>query len=198
MAQRVQKTLLVLGVLGLLGTTSCAGTSKNEGYLKYSSGRLMFKLPSGEWERVRHDQIQKVPIPYKNFIVGARPKVVLVPRIRPAVILIWTEKSYRDLSGQRLEGYKWLEEFLRKREKAVNQSGENRFFDYELLDGSIAARTSLEGEPGDVQVKGSGKAMFHYYLGASYLYYFELLADSDVFDAVNEEFTEALEETHGY
>ena len=198
MEQRVQKALLVLSVLGFLGITGCAAPALNQGYYKYRSGRLLFKLPSGEWEQVKRDQFQKVPAPYKDFIVGVRPKVVLEPRIRPAVILIWSEKSYRDLSKQPLDAYKWLEEFLRRREKAVRQSNEHRYFDYELLDGAIAATTSLEGEPGDVQVRGSGKAMLHYHGGDSYLYYFELLADSDVFDAVNEEFIEALKGTHGY
>jgi hypothetical protein len=193
MGPRLQKTLLFLGVFGLLGTTSCAGPAKKEGYFRYSAGRLMFKLPPGEWE-----QIREVPAPYNTFIVEHRPRVVLTARIRPAVIFIWTKQSPRNFSERPIEAYKWLEAFLKTREKAVERSKQDRYFDYEFLAGAIAARTVLGGDLGDVQLRGSGKAMFYYHDGNSHLYYFELLADSAVFEAVKDEFTEALKETHGY
>ena len=198
MGPRLKKALMVFSLLGFLGAASCATAPKQESYFTYPSGRLQFKLPPGEWERVKLQEKKDVPSPYNAFIVGNRPNVVLAAAIRPAVIFIWTERSHRDLSEKSLKAYAWLEKFLKRRERAVDRSGENTSFDYELYAKAIAARTSLTGEFEDFQVKGSGKAMFYFHKGSSYLHYFELLADADVFDAVKEEFTQALEETHGY
>ena len=47
-------------------------------------------------------------------------------------------------------------------------------------------------------MRGQGEAQIYFHKGETYFYYFELQADADVFDAVKEEFTEALRETHGY
>ena len=198
MGPSLKKALLVLGLLSLIGLIGCAGAPKQEGYFAYSSARLMFKLPPGDWQQVKWQERKDVPSPYNNFIRGNRPKVVLAATIRPAVIFIWTEHKVRDFSERPLKAYEWLEKFLKRREKAIEGSGNNLFFDYELYDKTTAARTSLVGEFEDFQVRGSGKAMFYFPKGSSHLYYFELLADADVFEAVKEEFSEALKETHGY
>ena len=99
MGRRLVTVLLIL-IFGGLGTTAAFGASLEEGYLRYSKGRLKFKLPAGDWEIVK-----EVPAPYDAFTVGKKPDVVLAARVRPAVIKIWVERSARDYSDNLIKAY---------------------------------------------------------------------------------------------
>ncbi len=161
-----------------------------DGYFRYPKGRLLFKLPAGTWEVVK-----KMPEPYNAFKVGSKPDVILAAMVRPAVILIWTERSSSDYSGKLLKAYEKLENILKKRQRAAV---EYKYFDYDLLGGTPAARTSMAAQAGDLQIKGYGEARLYFHEGNTYFHYIELLADSDVFELVSQEFIEALAETSGY
>jgi hypothetical protein len=50
----------------------------------------------------------------------------------------------------------------------------------------------------DLQVQGKGQARIYFHEGRTYFQSIKLLADSEVFDAVIEEFAEALKETRGH
>jgi hypothetical protein len=176
-----------------LGATAASGASLEEGYLSYSKGRLMFKLPAGDWEVVK-----EVPAPYDAFTLGKKPDVVLAARVRPAVIKIWVERSSRDYSDNLIKAYGKLRDILKNRSKAARASKNYQYFEYELLGGVPAAESTMAAQAEDLQVRGQGEARIYFHKGNTYFQYFELLADSDVFDAVKEEFSEALKETRGH
>jgi hypothetical protein len=164
--------------------------SFEDGYFRYPKGRLLFKLPAGNWEVVK-----KIPPPYDAFKVGPKPDVILAAMVRPAVILIWTERSSTDYSGRLLKAYERLEKILKKRQRGAR---EYQYFDYDLSGGTPAATSAMAAQAGDLQIKGYGEARIYTHEGNTYFQYIELLADSDVFEAVREEFVEALGETRGY
>ncbi len=192
MGRRLATVLLIL-IFGSLGATAASGASLEEGYLSYSKGRLMFKLPAGDWEVVK-----EVPAPYDAFTVGKKPDVVLAARVRPAVIKIWVERSSRDYSDNLIKAYGKLRDILKNRSKAARASKNYQYFEYELLGGVVAAESTMAAQAEDLQVRGQGEARIYFHKGKTYFQYFELLADSDVFDAVKEEFSEALKETRGH
>jgi hypothetical protein len=185
MGRRLATVLLIL-IFGSLGATAASGASIEEGYLSYSKGRLMFKLPAGDWEVVK-----EVPAPYNAFTVGKKPDVVLAARVRPAVIKIWVERSSRDYSDNLIKAYGKLRDILKNRSKAARASKNYQYFEY-------AAESTMAAQAEDLQVRGQGEARIYFHKGKTYFQYFELLADSDVFDAVKEEFSEALKETRGH
>lgn len=192
MDRRLLTVLLIL-IFGSLGATPASGVSLEEGYLRYTKGRLQFKLPAGDWEVVK-----AVPAPYNAFTVGKKPDVVLAARVRPAVIKIWVERSSRNYSDKLIKAYEKLKDILGNRRKAALASKNYQYFEYELLGGVPAAESTMAAQAGDLQVQGQGEARIYFHKGKTYFQYFELLADSDVFDAVKEEFSEALKETRGY
>ena len=192
MGRRLVTVLLIL-IFGGLGTTAAFGASLEEGYLRYSKGRLKFKLPAGDWEIVK-----EVPAPYGAFTVGKKPDVVLAARVRPAVIKIWVERSSRDYSDNLIKAYDKLKDILRNRRRAARASKKYQYFEYELLGGMPAAESTMAAQAEDLQVQGEGEARIYFHEGRTYFQYIELLADSDVFDAVKEEFAEALKETRGH
>jgi len=192
MGRRLVTVLLIL-IFGGLGTTAAFGASLEEGYLRYSKGRLKFKLPAGDWEIVK-----EVPAPYDVFTVGKKPDVVLAARVRPAVIKIWVERSSRDYSDNLIKAYGKLKDILKSRRKAARASKNYQYFEYELLGGMPAAESTMAAQAEDLQVQGQGEARIYFHKGRTYFQYIELLADSDVFDAVKEEFAEALKETRGH
>ena len=189
MVRRLVTVVLIL-ILGSLGTTAAFGASLEDGYLRYSKGRLKFKLPTGDWEVVR-----EVPAPYDAFTVGKKPDVVLAARVRPAVIKIWVERSSRDYSDNLIKAYGKLKDILNNRRKAARASKNYQYFEYELLGGVPAAESTMAAQAEDLEVQGQGEARIYFHKGRTYFQYIELLADSDVFDAVKEEFAEALKET---
>ena len=191
MGRRLVTVLLIL-ILGGLGTTLAFGASLEEGYLQYSKGRLKFKIPAGNW-----DIVKKVPAPYDAFTVGKKPDVVLAARVRPAVIKIWVERSSRDYSDNLIKAYERLRGNLKNRRRAAQASKNYKYFEYELFGGVPAAESSMAAQAGDLEVQGQGEARIYFHKGRTYFQYIELLADSDVFDAVKEEFAEALKETRG-
>lgn len=192
MGRRLVTVLLIL-IFGGLGTTAAFGASLEEGYLRYSKGRLKFKLPAGDWEIVK-----EVPAPYDVFTVGKKPDVVLAARVRPAVIKIWVERSSRDYSDNLIKAYGKLKDILKSRRKAARASKNYQYFEYELLGGVPAAESTMAAQAEDLQLQGQGEARIYFHKGRTYFQYIELLADSDVFDAVKEEFVEALKETRGH
>ena len=192
MGRRLATVLLIL-IFGSLGATAAFGASLEEGYLHYSKGRLKFKLPAGDWEIVK-----EVPAPYDVFTVGKKPDVVLAARVRPAVIKIWVERSSRDYSDNLIKAYGKLKDILKSRRKAARASKNYQYFEYELLGGVPAAESTMAAQAEDLQVQGQGEARIYFHKGRTYFQYIELLADSDVFDAVKEEFAEALKETRGH
>ena len=192
MGRRLVTVLLIL-IFGGLGTTAAFGASLEEGYLRYSKGRLKFKLPAGDWEIVK-----EVPAPYDVFTVGKKPDVVLAARVRPAVIKIWVERSSRDYSDNLIKAYGKLKDILKSRRKAARASKNYQYFEYELLGGVPAAESTMAAQAEDLQLQGQGEARIYFHKGRTYFQYIELLADSDVFDAVKEEFAEALKETRGH
>ena len=191
MDRRLVTVLLIL-TFGSIGATTASGVSREEGYLHYTKGRLQFKLPAGDWEIVK-----EVPAPYDAFTVGKKPDVVLAARIRPAVIKIWVARSSRDYSDNLIKAYGKLKDILSSRRKAALASKNYQYFEYELLGGLPAAESSLAAQVEDLQVQGQGEARIYFHKGRTYFQYIKLLADSDVFDAVKEEFAEALKETRG-
>ena len=191
MGRRLVTVLLIL-IFGSLGATAAFGASLEEGSLHYSKGRLKFKLPAGDWEIVK-----EVPAPYDDFTVGKKPDVVLAARVRPAVIKIWVERSFRDYSDNLIKAYGKLKDILKSRRKAARASKNYQYFEYELLGGVPAAESKMAAQAEDLQVQGQGEARIYFHKGRTYFQYIELLADSDVFDAVKEEFAEALKETRG-
>ncbi len=192
MDRRLVTVLLIL-IFGTLVATAASGESIEEGSLLYAKGRLQFKLPAGDWEVVK-----TVPAPYNAFTVGKKPDVVLAARVRPAVIKIWVERSSRNYSDKLIKAYEKLKDILGNRRKAALASKKYQYFEYELLAGVPAAESTMAAQAGDLQVQGQGEARIYFHKGKTYFQYFELLADSDVFDAVKEEFSEALKETRGY
>ena len=192
MGRRLVTVLLIL-IFGSLGATAAFGASLEEGYLRYSKGRLKFKLPAGDWEIVK-----EVPAPYNAFTVGKKPDVVLAARVRPAVIKIWVERSSRDYSDNLIKAYGRLKNILKNRRKAARASKNYQYFEYELLGGMPAAESTLAAQAEDLQVQGQGEARIYFHKGRTYFQYIELLADSEVFDAVKEEFAEALKETRSH
>ena len=192
MGRRLVTVLLIL-IFGGLGTTAAFGASLEEGYLRYSKGRLKFKLPAGDWEIVK-----EVPAPYDVFTVGKKPDVVLAARVRPAVIKIWVERSSRDYSDNLIKAYGKLKDILKSRRKAARASKNYQYFEYELLGGVPAAESTMAAQAEDLQLQGQGEARIYFHKGRTYFQYIELLADSDVFDAVKEEFAGALKETRGH
>ena len=124
--------------------------------------------------------------------------MVLAARVRPAVIKIWVERSSRDYSDNLIKAYGKLRDILKNRSKAARASKNYQYFEYELLSGVPAAESTMAAQAEDLQVRGQGEARIYFYKGKTYFQYFELLADSDVFDAVKEEFSEALKETRGH
>ena len=192
MGRRLVTVLLIL-IFGSLGATAAFGASLEEGYLRYSKGSLKFKLPAGDWEVVK-----EVPAPYDAFTVGKKPDVVLAARVRPAVIKIWVERSSRDYSDKLIKAYGKLKDILKSRRKAARASKNYQYFEYELLGGVPAAESTMAAQAEDLQVQGQGEARIYFHKGRTYFQYIELLADSDVFDAVKEEFAEALKETRGH
>lgn len=192
MGRRLVTVLLIL-IFGGLGTTAAFGASLEEGYLRYYKGRLKFKLPAGDWEIVK-----EVPAPYDVFTVGKKPDVVLAARVRPAVIKIWVERSSRDYSDNLIKAYGKLKDILKSRRKAARASKNYQYFEYELLGGVPAAESTMAAQAEDLQLQGQGEARIYFHKGRTYFQYIELLADSDVFDAVKEEFAEALKETRGH
>jgi hypothetical protein len=189
MGRRLVTVVLIL-ILGSLGTTAAFGASLEDGYLRYSKGRLKFKLPTGDWEIVR-----EVPAPYDAFTVGKKPDVMLAARVRPAVIKIWVERSSRDYSDNLIKAYGKLKDILNNRRKAARTSKNYQYFEYELLGGVPAAESTMAAQAEDLEVQGQGEARIYFHKGRTYFQYIELLADLDVFDAVKEEFAEALKET---
>ena len=192
MRRRYITTLLFLVFLAILARDASA-VSFEDGYLRYSSGRLLFKFPEGDWEAVT-----EMPPPYDAFRIGSKPDLVLAARVRPAVILIWVEHSSTDYSGRRLKAYKRLEGTLKSRKTAAERSKKYQYFDYDLFNGMVAAKSMMAAQVGDLQLKGYGEARIYFHEGETYFQYFELLADSEVFEAVRAEFVEALKETRGY
>ena len=192
MGRRLVTVLLIL-IFGSLGATAAFGASLEEGYLRYSKGRLKFKLPAGDWGIVK-----EVPAPYDVFTVGKKPDVVLAARVRPAVIKIWVERSSRDYSDNLIKAYGKLKDILKSRRKAARASKNYQYFEYELLGGVPAAESTMAAQAEDLQLQGQGEARIYFHKGRTYFQYIELLADSDVFDAVKEEFAEALKETRGH
>ena len=189
MGRRLVTVVLIL-IFGSLGATAAFGASLEDGYLRYSKGRLKFKLPAGDWEVVK-----KVPAPYDAFTVGKKPDVVLAARVRPAVVKIWVERSSRDYSDNLIKAYGKLKDILNNRRKAARASKNYQYFEYELLGGVPAAESTMAAQAEDLEVQGQGEARIYFHKGRTYFQYIELLADSDVFDAVKEEFAEALKET---
>lgn len=189
MGRRLVTVVLIL-IFGSLGATAAFGASLEDGYLRYSKGRLKFKLPAGDWEVVK-----KVPAPYDAFTVGKKPDVVLAARVRPAMIKIWVERSSRDYSDNLIKAYGKLKDILNNRRKAARASKNYQYFEYELLGGVPAAESTMAAQAEDLEVQGQGEARIYFHKGRTYFQYIELLADSDVFDAVKEEFAEALKET---
>ena len=170
-----------------------SAVSLEEDYLSYPKGGLMFKLPAGNWE-----VLKKVPAPFDAFNVGTKPDVVLAARIRPALIQIWVKPSSRDYSDNLVKAYEKLENILKNRRKAAWASKNYQYFEYELLSGVPAARSMMAAEAEDLRVQGQGEARIYFHKGKTYFQYFELLADSDVFEAVKEEFSEAMKETRAH
>ena len=198
MRSRLTTAFLVLSLVALLGIIGCAPSIK-DGYLRYSPGRLMFKIPPGSWEKVKvAEGVIQMPQPFNKFMVGKKPSVALAAAIRPAVILIWVDHTSRDYSNRLIDGFARLEDFLQDRQEAAQRSKKYEYFEYTLFNDLIAAKTDLAAQSGDFEMRGQGEAQFYFHKGETYFYYFELQADADVFDAVKEEFTEALKETHGY
>ncbi len=197
MRSRLTTAFLVLSLVALLGTIGCA-PSIQDGYLRYSPGRLMFKIPPGSWEKVKVEEgVIQIPQPFNKFTVGKRPSVALAAAVRPAVIYIWVDHTSRDYSNRLVDGFNRLESFLQNRQKAAQRSNRFKYFEYMLLNDLIAAKTDLAAQSGDFEMRGHGQARIYFHKGETYFYYFELQADAEVFDAVKEEFTEALKETHG-
>jgi hypothetical protein len=192
MGRRYITTLLFLVFLAILASHASA-VSFEDGYLRYSSGRLLFKFPAGEWQAVT-----EMPPPYDAFRVGSKPDLVLAAEVRPAVILIWVEHTSTDYTGRRLKAYERLGKILKSRRKAAKGSKKYQYFDYDLFNGVPAAKSRMAAQVGDLQLKGYGEARIYFHEGDTYFQYFELLADSEVFEAVRAEFVEALKETHGY
>ena len=192
MRKRYIKILLLFVFLAILASDVLA-VSFEDGYLRYSSGRLLFKFPAGDWEAVT-----EMPPPYDAFRIGSKPDLVLAARVRPAVILIWVEHSSTDYSGRLLKAYKRLEGTLKSRKKAAQISKKYQYFDYDLFNGVPAAKSRMAAQVGDLQLKGYGEARIYIHESETYFQYFELLADSEVFEAVRAEFIEALKETRGY
>ena len=186
-------TTLFLFVFLAMFSSRASAVSLEDGYLKYPKGGLMFKLPAGSWEIVK-----KVPAPYDEFSVGTRPDVVLAAGIRPAMIKIWVVRSSRDYSNNLIKAYGKLKDILKNRRKAARAAKQYTYFEYELLGGVPAASSKLAAQVEDLQVQGQGEARIYFHKGKTYFQYVELLADSDVFDGVKEEFSEALKETFGY
>lgn len=189
---RAITTLFLFAFLAMFSSRASA-VSLEDGYLKYPKGGLMFKLPAGNWEIVK-----KVPAPYDAFSVGTKPEVVLAAGIRPAVIKIWVVRSSRDYSKNFIKAYGKLKNILKSRRKAARSAKQYKYFEYELFDGVPAAKSKLAAQVEDLQVQGQGEARIYLHEGKTYFQYIELLADSDVFDGVSEEFSEALKETFGY
>jgi hypothetical protein len=197
MRSRLTTAFLVFSLVALIGTIGCAPSIK-DGYLNYSPGRLMFKIPPGSWERVKMEEgVMKIPEPFDRFTVGKQPKIALAAAVRPAVILIWVDHTSRDYSKRLVDGFNRLETFLQNRQKAAQSSKTFKYFEYMLLNDLIAAKTDLAAQSGDFEMRGHGQSRIYFHKGETYYYYFELQADAEVFDAVKEEFTEALKETHG-
>ena len=186
-------TTLFLFVFLAICSSRASAASLEDGYLKYPKGGLIFKLPAGNWEIVK-----KVPAPYDSFSVGTKPDVVLAAGIRPAVIKIWVVRSSRDYSDKLLKAYGKLKDILNSRRKAARAAKQYKYFEYELFDGVPAARSTMAAQVEDLQVQGQGEARIYFHEGKTYFQYIELLADSDVFDGVKEEFSEALKETFSY
>jgi hypothetical protein len=186
-------TTLLLFVFLAMFSSRASAVSLEDGYLKYPKGGLMFKLPAGNWEIVK-----KVPTPYDAFSVGTKPDVVLAATIRPAVIKIWVERSSRDYSDNLIRAYGKLKGILKNRRKAARAAKQYKYFEYELFDGVPAAKSTMAAQVEDFQVQGQGEARIYFHKGKTYFQYIELLADSDVFDGVKEELSEALKETFGY
>ncbi len=189
---RLRSITLLLFFL-FLATLASHAQAFEDGYFRYPEGRLLFKLPLGTWQVVK-----KMPESFDAFKMGSKPDVILAAMVRPAVILIWTERSSTDYSGRLLKAYERLEKILRKRQRAAKGSGEYQYFEYDLLGGTPAAKSAMAAQAGDLQVKGYGEARIYSHEGSTYFHYFELLADADVFEAVGEEFIEALQQTRGY
>ena len=146
MGRRLVTALLIL-IFGGLGPTTAFGTSLEEGYLRYSRGRLKFKLPAGNW-----DIVKKVPAPYDAFTVGKKPDVVLAARVRPAVIKIWVDRSSRDYSDKLIKAYGRLRGILKNRRGAARASKHYQYFEYELFGGVSAAKSSMAAQAGDLEI----------------------------------------------
>ena len=192
MSPRLTRTLLIVGLWVVFATVASAASMK-DGYFRYRRGRLMFKVPPGQWEKV-----EKAPEAFKHLMTGREPNVILAARIRPAMILIWVKHTYRDLSQSRVTAFGELEKILILRKKAADAHWRYRYFAYELQDDTIKASTAYSAKADDFDVRGHGEGMFYFRNGDSYFYYFELLADSDVFEAIKDEFVGAMEMTHIY
>jgi hypothetical protein len=187
------RSITSLLFLVFLATLASRAQAFEDGYFRYPKGRLLFKLPAGTWEVVK-----QMPEPFDAFKLGSKPDVILAAMVRPAVILIWTDRSSTDYSGRLLKAYERLEKILKKRQRAAKGSEEYQYFDYDLLSGTPAAKSAMAAQTGDLQVKGFGEARIYSHEGSTYFHYFELLADADVFEAVSAEFIEALQQTRGY
>jgi hypothetical protein len=192
MSPRLTRALLILG-LCVLFTTVASAASMQDGYFRYRYGRLMFKVPPGKWRKA-----EQPPEAFKQIMTGKKPNVILTAQIRPAMILIWIDRTFRDYSQRRITAFSELEKIIAKRKKHADAHWRYKYFAYELQDNTIKATTSLMAKGDEFKVRGHGEGMFYFRDGKSYFYYFEVLADADVFDAIRDEFVEAMQTTYIY
>ena len=192
MSPRLTKALLILG-LWILFAAVASAASINDGYFRYRRGRLMFKVPPGQWAKV-----EEAPKAFKHLIIGKRPNVMLTAGVRPALIQIWVDKTFRDYSQRRISAFEKLERMIMKRKKSADAHFRYKYFAYELQDDTVKATTALFAKADGFDVRGHGEGMFYFRDGKSYFYYIEILADSDVFDAIKDEFLEAMQMTYIY
>ena len=192
MSPRLTKALLILGLWILFATVASAASIK-DGYFRYPRGRLMFKVPPGQWAKVK-----EVPEAFKHLIIGRRPNAMLAAGVRPAIIQIWVDRTFRDFSQQRISAFERLEKMIIKRKRRADAHLRYKYFAYELQDDTVKATTALFARANGLDVRGYGEGMFYFRDGKSYFYYIEILADSDVFDAIKDEFLEAMQMTYIY
>jgi hypothetical protein len=192
MRRGVNIVVLVLVLWALSGAAALAGALL-DGYFRYPPGRLMFKLPPGNWQVV-----EQAPASFSRLVAGTMPTAILSAPEQGALILIWVKHTYTDYSHEPVQAFAQLKSLLQERQKAADDNSHFKYFEYQLQDGPIKAKSVLEAKTASFPVRGVGEALFFFREGDSYFYYAELLARAQEFEAASKGFLEAMGETYAY